>query len=70
MTHGVYRVTGRRLFRGHEFGEEFVAALPVPQERRAIRRGDIELLDRIVPALPASYSFPEGWLSGPTSPNH
>jgi hypothetical protein len=62
MTHGVYVVTGRRAYRGHPTGTEFVAKLDPRAEHRAITRGDIMLLDRLTPALiPGSYQLPEGW---------
>lgn len=63
---GLYRATGKREFRGHAPGTEFVARLDRPAEGHAVRRGDIELLKRVRPALePGSFTFPEGWLSGP-----
>jgi hypothetical protein len=62
MSIGLYRVVGRRRYRGHEPGEEFVAELEPRAEVRAITRGDIELLERVVPALEAgSWELPEGW---------
>jgi hypothetical protein len=61
--HGVYRVTGRRQYRGHEPGTTFHARLEREAERRAIERGDIELLERIEPALSAgSFKLPKDWL--------
>jgi len=60
---GVYRVTGRLEYRGHKPGEEFIATLAPTVERRAVDRGAIVLLERIVPALKeGSYRLPEGWL--------
>ena len=60
---GLYRVTGRRVYRGHAPGMTFTAKLPPEAERRAVYRGDIALLQRIIPALqPDSFRFPEGWL--------
>jgi len=62
--YGVYRVAGRRRYRGHEPGDEFTARIDREAERRAIERGDIELLERIVPELEGgSYTLPRGWLS-------
>lgn len=61
MTHGRYRVKGRRPYRGHEPGTIFEARLDPGPERRAIYRGDIELLERVVPALPAERALPQGW---------
>lgn len=58
---GVYRVSGRRAFRGHEQGEEFVAELEPAHERRAIYRGSIERLGTVV-LQPENYTFPEGWI--------
>lgn len=64
MTHGVYLVCGRRKYRGHEPGTQFEAILSRQVEQRAIRRGDIELIERITPVLaPGSYQLPNGWLA-------
>jgi len=59
---GLYRVIGERRNRGHEPGTEFSARLNAMAEARAVRRGDIELVDRIEPMLrPGSYTLPDGW---------
>ena len=59
---GEYEVIGERRFRGHEHGERFVARLEPLHEARAVRRGDIRLLERIEPDLrPGSYTLPDGW---------
>ena len=64
MKFGVYEVTGSRNYRGHEPGTEFTAQLERNAQIRAVNRGDIRLLDWIVPALEAgSFTFPEGWLA-------
>lgn len=64
LDHGVYVVTGRRKYRGHEPGETFEAKLDPAAERRAIDRGDIRLLDRIIPSIqPGTYVLPDGWLT-------
>lgn len=64
MTHGVYRVIGRRRYRGHDPGTEFTARIPRGAEQRAIQRGDIALVDRIEPdLLPGSYTLPADWQS-------
>jgi hypothetical protein len=61
--HGVYRVIGRRAYRGHEPGTEFHAYIDPGAEWRAIGRGDIELLERLEPALSAgSFTLPGDWL--------
>jgi len=61
--HGRYRVKGTMAFRGHQPGEEFVATLNPNMERRALQRGSIVLLERVIPALrEGSYRLPEGWL--------
>jgi hypothetical protein len=71
MTHGVYRVIGHRAYRGHEPGTQFTARLERNTEARAIRRGDIQLLERVTPALlPGSFTFPQGWLASPQQPVH
>lgn len=64
MSHyGVYLVTGRRQYRGHEPGTTFEALIDPLAEERAIGRGDIQLLRRIEPGLvPGSYRFAPGWL--------
>jgi hypothetical protein len=60
---GLYQVTGRRAYRGHEPGAMFTARLDRAAAQRAVVRGDITLLQRIVPEIQAeSFSFPEGWL--------
>jgi len=62
--HGLYRVTGKRSYRGHEPGEEFWALLDRNAETRALARGDIVLLDRLIPRVePDSFVFPDDWLS-------
>lgn len=63
-THGIYRVTGRRDYRGHRPGEVFEALLDTGAERRAIGRRDITLIRRITPSIqPGSYRLPHGWLT-------
>lgn len=63
MTHGRYLVVGDRAYRGHEPGTEFTAHLDRNAEGRAVRRGDIELLERFIPSIePGSYLLPAGWL--------
>ncbi len=53
----IYRVTGLK-FKGYDTGETFESVLPRPLERRAIARGQIELVERSTPALvPGSYTL-------------
>lgn len=60
---GVYEVVGRRAYRGHQPGEQFEARLDANVESRAIQRGNIRLLDRLVADLPpGNYRLPVGWL--------
>lgn len=60
---GVYLVGPRRAYRGHAPGSEFAAVLDPRAEGRAIRRGDITLLESITPTVqPGSYTLPTGWL--------
>lgn len=60
--HGVYEVVGRREYRGHAHGETFVARLDTHAAQRAIQRGDIRLLEMVVPSLDVSkLTVPEGW---------
>lgn len=61
MTHAVYKVVGRRRYRGHEPGDTFEARLEPDQERRAINRGDIALVQRIESTLPDGYQLPKDW---------
>lgn len=66
MTHGEYKVTGKRAYRGHQPGSTFEARLDPGPAHRAIQRGDIKLLRHIEPTVqPNSYEFPEGWLPPP-----
>lgn len=59
---GLYRVCGSRAYRGHEPGSEFGARLEPLAEARAIRRGAIELLDRMAPTIESgSFRLPRGW---------
>lgn len=62
MIHGLWKVSGRRIYRGHEPGEEFEASLDNAVAGRAVNRGDLVLLEEFVPALPAEFCLPEGWL--------
>jgi len=60
---GLYQVTKRRSYRGHEPGTTFEARLDPGAERRALARGDIRKLKRTTPSLqPGTYQFPTGWL--------
>jgi hypothetical protein len=59
--HGRYLVTGRREYRGHQPGEMFIARLARNAEGRAVQRGDIALLERVTPQLPARWWLPAGW---------
>lgn len=63
-TCGVYEVTGTRRYRDHAPGTTFAARLDEHAEERAIARGDIRFLERLIPALePGSFTFPDGWLT-------
>lgn len=65
--YGVYRVTGKRQYRGHEPGTTFEAILDRGAESRAIQRGDIELIRHVEPSLaPGSYRLPPDWLEPAT----
>jgi hypothetical protein len=60
--YGVYEVSGKRAYRGHAPGETFEARLDRFAERRAIERGAIRLLERVVADLPPDkYRLPLGW---------
>lgn len=61
---GRYEVVGRREYRGHKPGTTFEARIDPGPERRAVVRGDIRLLERIIPSLqPGSVTLPDGWLT-------
>lgn len=61
-SYGLYEVTGRRPYRGHKPGTRFEARLEPMAEKRAVRRGDITLLERVVPTLaPGSTRLPDDW---------
>ena len=57
----MYRVTGKREYRGHPEGTEFVALIDPRAEARAVQRGDIERTGTTVPR-PQSFTLPRGWL--------
>ncbi len=63
MTFGRWKVTGDREYRGHTPGTVFVTGLENNAASRAIRRGDIVLLEETRPGLPPGYTFPKGWLT-------
>lgn len=55
----VYRVIARVPFRGHRPGGIFEATLGAAAERRAVERGDIEVVQRSTPGLkPGSWTLP------------
>lgn len=62
-TFGRWQVTGAREYRGHPTGTVFVTGLDNNAAHRAIRRGDIVLLEELQPGLPEVFMFPEGWLT-------
>lgn len=60
--YGIYRVTGRRSYRGHQPGDTFEARLEPEAEYRAVKRGDIALLERVeVTLLRGSFGLPHDW---------
>lgn len=68
---GLYRVTGKREYRGHKPGTKFEARLDRNAARRAVARGDIVLLREVVPELQlGSFTFPQGWLSSSQQSDH
>lgn len=68
MIGGRYRVIGSREYRGHAPGSVFDAVLPASIEARAVRRGSVELVERVTPTLEqGSYELPSGWLDDPTT---
>jgi len=62
MTHGLWRVSGKRVYRGHEPGEEFEASLDSDAAGLAIRRGDLLLLEEFTATLPDMFELPKGWV--------
>jgi hypothetical protein len=55
----VYKVTARTGYRGHPKGNTFEAVLEPRVEERAIKRGDILLLERSTPSIKAkSFTLP------------
>ena len=58
---GRYRVVGAREYRGHAPGEVFIANIDRNAMRRAVDRGDILLVERVEPELPARWGLPDGW---------
>lgn len=61
--YGEYEVTGRREYRGHTPGSFFAAQIERAAEQRAIQRGDIRLIRRVTPVVPAGAVVPDGWLT-------
>lgn len=60
--YGVYRVTGKRQYRGHDPGTVFEAFIDPPVEQRAVDRGDIRVLRRVTPDLtPGSFVLSDNW---------
>ena len=58
----LYLVSGRLPFREHQPSTIFEAVLEPDAEARALRRGNITLLERSTPTIqPGSYSLPVGW---------
>lgn len=47
----IYRVTGKRPYLDQKPGTVFVATLDPEAERRAVSRGDIEIIDRSPPTI-------------------
>lgn len=62
--HSVYEVIGTREYRGHKPGERFEAKLDPGAEDRAVRRGDIRVIRRVQPRLPAGWRLPDDWPTG------
>lgn len=58
---GLYRVIGKRDYRGHPQGTEFPARLDPRAARRAITRGSIAYLGPTT-LEPQGFTFPQGWL--------
>jgi hypothetical protein len=62
--HGRYLVSGKTAYRDNPPGTVFEAVLDPGPEMRAIARGSITLLERVIPSVqPGSYVLPQGWLT-------
>lgn len=59
MRYGIFQVTGSFVFRGHKPGETFEAKV-TPQINRAAARGNIVMLEEIVPEVPPGWVV-RGW---------
>jgi hypothetical protein len=60
----VYLVTGRNRYREHAPGERFEAYLEPAVEKRALRVGAIQIIERSTPGLqPGSFTLPRDWQS-------
>lgn len=57
---GVYRVLGKRDYRAHKQGDEFVAQLDPKSEYRAVMRGAIERAGSVT-ATVGEHTRPDGW---------
>lgn len=57
---GRYEVVGHRQFMGHPHGDVFMAELTPYQEARAVNRGSLRLLERLVMDV-SNYRLPAGW---------
>lgn len=57
----VYQVTGWRAYRGHVPGTVFPARIDSAVAARAVRRGDITLLEYVTRDLPPGWALPKGW---------
>lgn len=61
-SYAVYKVTGKRAYRGHKPGDTFEARLDPAAEARAVQRGDIVALERIeITLVKGSYALPKDW---------
>ena len=71
MTYGLYEVASGHTYKQFAAGDTFEARADRPSVRRAVAREVIRLVATTTPKLePGSYTFPEGWLSQPTSPDN
>lgn len=57
----MYRVLGKRDYRGHVPGTIFPALLDPKAEGRAVDRGSIERIGTVEPC-PGDHTLPVGWL--------
>jgi hypothetical protein len=62
VRYGLFEVTGHFNYRGHKRGERFESRITPPIER-GVARGNIVMLQEIIPDVPPGYVI-RGWPPG------